>query len=75
MKVYIVVDQDYDTVVDVTVYSDKKFILDKLYNERKEYIKSLNSPDERKEYWLNNLKELYENEILDYFGIFEKEII
>ena len=75
MKVYVIVDQDYDTVVDVTVYSDKKFILDKLYNERKEYIKSLNSPDERKEYWLNNLEELYKNEVLDSFGIFEKEII
>ena len=75
MKVYIIVDQDYDTVVDVTVYSDKKFILDKLYNERKEYIKSLNSSDERKEYWLNNLEELYKNEVLDSFGIFEKEII
>lgn len=75
MKVYVIVDQDYDTVTDVRVYSDKKFILTKLYTERKEYINSLRATDQQKKRWLDTLENAYKNECLRYFGIFEKEII
>lgn len=75
MKVYIVVKQDYDVVTDVTVYSDKKLILDILYNEDKEYINSLEGTDRQKQLWLYNLERQYKNENLTYFRIFEKEVI
>lgn len=75
MKVYVVVDQDYDIVTDVTVYSDKQFILTKLYNEHKSYIKSLKSTDTQKQRCLDNLETQYKNENLVFFRIFEKDLI
>lgn len=75
MKVYIVVEQDYEIINDIKVYLNKKFLLDKLYNENKEYIKSLKSTDNQKQVWLDYLEEQYKNENLEFFNIFEKEII
>lgn len=74
MKVYVVVDQDYEVVTDVKVYSDKKFILDKLYNEIKEYINLLGSPDDQKRIWLDHLENAYKEENLSYFRIFERDV-
>ena len=75
MKVYIVVEQDYEIINDIKVYLNKKFLLDKLYNENKEYIKSLKNTDNQKQVWLDYLEEQYKNENLEFFNIFEKEII
>lgn len=74
MKVYIILDQDYDCVTDIHAYSNKQEILDKEYNKRKAYVENLETTTIKKEYFLKSLEESYKNEELWRFRIWEVEV-
>lgn len=72
MKIYVIIDTDYDYVENIKAFENIEDAVDYQYNRK---IKSIESnkyaSKEQKEHWLKYLNEAYHNRNLVYFDIKE----
>ena len=83
-KIYVFIKREYEDIFEVKTFKTKKEALDYSYNDTINTINHLTddylscghniSPTEMRDKMINNLKEQYQKENLNYFDIWETEL-